>query len=60
MIVKVHGQKSNIGGNINVPETVIKLYAVVDTDLAFPDMNVLEVKIAVAILNPVLLHTFFK
>ena len=58
--IKVHRQKCEIVRDVDEAEAVVKLDAIEDDVALRSDMDVIEVQIAVAIANPMLLNSFPK
>jgi len=58
--VKIHRQKCEIVGDINETKPVVKLDAIEDGGCFRSEMDVIEVQIAVAIENPMLLNPIAK
>ena len=58
--IKVHGQKCEIIRDVDEAEAIVKLDAIEDGRRFRSNMDVIEVQIAVAIANPVLLNSFPK
>jgi hypothetical protein len=58
--VEIHGQKSDIVGNVDVTEPVVKFDTIVDRHRCRGDMNVLQMQIPVTITDPLLANTGLK
>ena len=58
--IEVHRQKGEIIGDVDKAETVVEFDAIENRQCSWRDVDVIEVEIAVAIVNAMLLNSFAK
>jgi hypothetical protein len=60
MEVQVHRQKCYVGGDVYIAVTVVELDAVEDANPPLMYVDVVQVKVAVAVLDFIFLHTLLE